>query len=89
MNNITDEELAMLEACQSKQDWSEATKKIKGAREQAYPDDWWDKVKLSGMMGRIVGRWGEDSEIKVSSHPTFDDLLKEMEKYPHRDNHMD
>jgi len=67
MTNITEEELAMLEACQSPQDWREACHKIKGAREEAYPDDWWDKVKLSGMMDRILSRWDEDSELRITS----------------------
>ena len=48
---ITKEELAMLEACQSAQDWREACDKIKSVRGQAYPDDWWDKVKLTGTNG--------------------------------------
>jgi len=74
MTNITNEELSMLEACQSPQDWREACDKIKGGRGQCYPDDWWNKVKLTGMMDRILGRWGEDSEIKVSSHKTLKDL---------------
>lgn len=89
MTNITEEELAMLEACQSPQDWREACQKIKGAREEAYPDDWWDKVKLSGMMERILSRWDEDSELLITSLPTFEDLQEEMKKYPHKDNHMD
>ena len=74
MNNITNEELSMLEACQSAQDWREACDKIKGAREQCYPDDWWNKVKLTGMMDRILARWGEDSKVRVSSHKTLKEL---------------
>ena len=74
MNNITNEELSMLEACQSAQDWREACDKIKGAREQCYPDDWWNKVKLTGMMDRILARWGEDSEVRVSCHKTLKEL---------------
>jgi len=74
MNNITNEELSMLEACQSAQDWREACDKIKGAREQSYPDDWWNKVKLTGMMDRILARWGENSEVRVSSHKTLKEL---------------
>ena len=66
MNNITNEELSMLEACQSAQEWREACDKIKGARGQAYPDDWWNKVKLTGMMDRILARWGDDSKIRVN-----------------------
>ncbi len=64
----------MLEACQSAQEWREACDNIKGAREQCYPDDWWNKVKLTGMMDRILARWGENSEVRVSSHKTLKEL---------------
>lgn len=60
---ITDEELKDLEACQSAQDWRDACDRIKAARGGMYPDDWWDKVKLSGMMDR----WGADSELTVTT----------------------
>tara|TARA_R100000655_G_scaffold22030_1_gene44834 strand:- start:856 stop:1062 length:207 start_codon:yes stop_codon:yes gene_type:complete len=63
---LTDEELKSLEACQSGEDWSNATNKIKAARDGMYPDDWWDKVKLSGMMDRIMDRWGADSELTIT-----------------------
>ena len=85
---ITEEELQMLEACQSAQDWREACDKIKGERGQAYPDDWWDKVKLSGMMARILARWGDDDEIKVSSHKTLKDLVDDDEDYGHFGKHL-
>ena len=62
--NITEEELESLEACQSAQDWRETCDKIKSVRGQAYPDDWWDKVKLSGMMDKLLGRWGAASSLK-------------------------
>ena len=78
MNNITDKELEMLEACQSAEDWGNACDKIKGERGQAYPDDWWDKVKLSGMMDRILGRWGADSQIKSVSFKNKDDCFRYM-----------
>ena len=77
---ITEQELESLEACQSAQDWREACDKIKGERGQAYPDDWWDKVKLSGMMARILGRWGDDSEIKVSTHKNKKDATKHLDE---------
>ena len=63
---LTDEELTMLEACQSEEDWSKACKAIKGARNQMYPSDWWDKVKMSGMMDKIMSRWGADSSLKLT-----------------------
>jgi len=78
MKMITEEELAMLEACQSANDWSEATNKIKCARGQAYPEDWWEKVKLSGMMDRILSRWGESGEVKLTTNDSFSDLRKHL-----------
>ena len=63
---ITEEELKDLEACQSAQDWSNATKKINAARGGMYPDDWWDMVKLSGMMDRIMSRWGANSDLTLT-----------------------
>ena len=77
---ITEEELAMLEACQSANDWSEATNKIKCARGQSYPEDWWEKVKLSGMMDRILSRWGESGEVKLTSHDSFSDLRRHLKE---------
>ena len=73
---ITEEELESLEACQSAQDWREACDKIKSVRGQAYPDDWWNKVKLTDMMDRILARWGNDSEIKSVSFSNKKNALK-------------
>lgn len=56
----------MLENCQSAKDWGEACDKIKGARGQAYPDDWWDRIRLSGVMDRILARWGAGSDLTVA-----------------------
>ena len=80
MNNITDEELSTLDACQSAEDWSVACKAIKMARGQMYPDDWWEKVKESGMMERIVSRWGESSELSVTSFKRSNDLIQHLIK---------
>ena len=66
MKNITQQELQMLEACQSAKDWGQACVKIKKTRDGMYPEDWWDKVKLSGMMDRILARWGTDSSLTLS-----------------------
>jgi hypothetical protein len=64
--NITEDEIAMLEACESSADWSAVCRKIKAARDGAYPPDWWPKVKMSGMMDRIMAKWGSSSEIKIA-----------------------
>ena len=65
MKNITAEELKMLNDCQSAEDWGNACDAVKQVRDGQYPDDWWDKVKLSGMMDKILARWGADSSLKA------------------------
>jgi hypothetical protein len=67
MKNLTQEELSTLKTCQSEQDWGDACDAIKEARGGMYPDDWWDKVKLSGMMDKILARWGADSSLRSVS----------------------
>ena len=64
--NITEIELQKLEACQSETDWGIVCDQIKKARNGMYPPDWWDKVKMSGMMDRILSRWGADSSLKLT-----------------------
>lgn len=64
---ITDKEISSLEACNSAYDWAKTCDAIKAARDGQYPCDWWEKVKQSGMMDRILSRWGSDSKIKISA----------------------
>ena len=66
MKNITKEEMELLEGCQSAQEWGRACDRIKKARDGEYPPDWWGKVKLSGMMDRILARWGRDSSLTLA-----------------------
>lgn len=64
--NLTEKEIQMLEACQTSQDWSNACDKIKEARGGIeYPNDWWKRVKATGMMDRIMSRWESDSKLKI------------------------
>jgi hypothetical protein len=58
MNNITDDEIAMLEAAQSAKDWNDACASIKKARNGLYPRDWWPRVLDSGLCRRVSARWG-------------------------------
>ena len=57
--------MGMLEACQTAEDWGNACDKIKKSRGEYYPEDWWARVKMTGMMDRVMSRWGSDSELKV------------------------
>ena len=83
---ITKEELSILEACQSAQDWADACDAVKEARDGQYPDDWWDKVKLSGMMDRILARWGESSELRALSFKTKKDVIGNLDGMGFWDN---
>ena len=65
ISKITKEELERLEACQTADEWADACDAVKAARDGNYPEDWWPKVKLSGMMDRILERWDETSELKL------------------------
>jgi len=78
MKNITQEELDRLDSCQSPQDWRDACDAIKEARAGMYPDDWWQKVKQSGMMDRILSRWDEDSDLKTIHFTDASSLCKYM-----------
>ena len=73
---ITEEELKRLDSCQSAQDWSDASDAVKKARGGQYPPDWWDKVKLTGMMDKIMARWGYDSKLKWVSFDNKTEMLK-------------
>ena len=79
-NNITDKEIRLLEGCQSAKDWSRACDTIKSARGGEYPDDWWEKVKMSGMMDRIMSKWGASSELKVKGFNTKSAMMKWLGK---------
>lgn len=62
---LTNEDIAMLEAVKSADEWNAACSKLKAARGGVYPSDWWPKVKLSGMMERILSSFGETSELSI------------------------
>ena len=79
-NNITDKELRMLEECQTKKAWGKACDNIKGARGGQYPDDWWEKVKQSGLMDRIMSRWGASSELTVKSFTSKSSMLQWLDR---------
>lgn len=63
--NITDEELKMLEKCQSEDDWNDACTEVKRPRNGQYPSDWYPKVLASGLMQRVAARFGGSDQIKI------------------------
>jgi len=76
--NLSDEEMDRLDACETAEDWGLACDAIKEARGGMYPDDWWDRVKLSGMMDEIMGRWGANSELTLTKLPASRDAIKSI-----------
>lgn len=63
--NITQVELDSLEASQSETEWNHVCDGIKKARNGNYPPDWWPRVKLSGLMDKVMAKWGDSSDLKV------------------------
>lgn len=68
MSNITDAELEKLKAAKTAAEWNAVCNEIKKARGGQYPNDWWPKVQLSGLMAEVTARF--DGELKVvKAHP--------------------
>lgn len=55
--NLTDDEMASLVATKNELDWNAACNRIKSARGGVYPNDWWSRLQLTGLMARIVASW--------------------------------
>jgi hypothetical protein len=69
MTPMTAEELARAEGVQTAEQWKAFTEMVKDARNGAYPSDWWQLMKVSGYMDRILARFGESSELKIDGKP--------------------
>jgi hypothetical protein len=52
--NLTEEEIATLEACKTEDEWNAACDAVKRARGGSYPDDWWSKMMLTGRAAMIA-----------------------------------
>ena len=63
--NITDQELEMLSNCLSEEEWGRACDQIKKVRGGQYPPDWWARVKQSGLLTRVLARFGQDDGIHL------------------------
>lgn len=82
MSNLTQIELDSLrdllkisDPAQRRTGYSQILDGIKNARSGDYPPDWWEKVKLSGLMDQILG---EAAEIKIQGFRNMDDLLRDL-----------
>jgi hypothetical protein len=75
---ITDQEMAMLEACKSDDDWNAACSTIKSARGGGYPPDWFSKVVMSGLAARVVEGYGGNFSMglkAIKKDGSTEDLL--------------
>jgi hypothetical protein len=65
MSTLTDANMTALEACASEEEWNSLCLAIK-KEHGGYPSDWFPRVLGSGMMKRIMDRFGGDDRIRVS-----------------------
>ena len=64
-DGLTSLEMLIINKCQNADAWADARDFIKGRRGGEYPHDWWDKVKQTGLMDKILARWGASSQLRV------------------------
>ena len=64
---LTDEELKMLEAANTADEWSDACLKVKQAHGGGYPSDWYQRVIKGGVLASFGQRSNVDTEIKISA----------------------
>jgi len=67
IEKITEQEIAMLEGCNSAEDWKRATMAVKEARGGAYPPDWYEKVIAEGLGRRVSQKWGARFEVRCGT----------------------
>jgi hypothetical protein len=65
IENLTDAELARLEACKSDDDWNQACLDVKKAHGGGYPSDWYAKVIATGLVKRVAESWGGSADISL------------------------
>lgn len=63
---LTNDELKLLESSTSEKEWNATCDTIKN-NHGGYPHDWYEKVILSGLMGRVANRWGGDDQIHITA----------------------
>jgi hypothetical protein len=67
MANLTEGELSRLELVRTEDEWGAACRSIKTAHEGRYPDDWFHKVIQSGLLNRVLARFGQKPGVYVST----------------------
>lgn len=63
-SEITNQELSALEQCRSIKEWKAIVLEILERRNGNYPFNWLQKVKLSGLMFKVMDRFCEKEEIE-------------------------
>ena len=75
--NLTDAELKSLMFATSESDWNKICDAVKAARGGVYPDDWFAKVMISGLMNEVSERW-KRAEARANRTPAqqyIDDVI--------------
>jgi hypothetical protein len=57
-SNLTEQELAKMQAAKSESEWNQACDLVKRARGGSYPEDWFPKIILSGLASKVQVSWG-------------------------------
>lgn len=79
VTNLTEEELAMLDAVTSYAEHRAACDKIKAARGDVYPPDWGEKMIVSGKNDEIAARYGK-SGMTVRGFNSIDELIAHLKR---------
>jgi hypothetical protein len=70
-----EEVLALLESVQSAAEWFAACYKVKEAHGWGYPSYWFSDVLRSGLADRILGRFGQDTTLRIVVPADDEDLF--------------
>lgn len=80
MSTLTPENMKTLNACQCDEDWNTAVENIK-KEHGGYPSDWYAKMLATGLMDKIVGRFGR-AGFGITSFGTTAELADALEGKP-------
>jgi hypothetical protein len=64
---LTDDEVALLDACEDPRAWNAAVAQIKKAH-GGYPPDWYERVLApGGVRDRLKDKWGDPHALEVGA----------------------
>lgn len=64
---LTSEQLDLLKATKSMDDWNTACGIIKNANGGDYPSDWWQEVMSSGLANKVMASWEDPSSAELTA----------------------